>query len=173
MADANGSTTQAQPVADVEELAASRAVLYPLLFGFAGSFVLRTAVVLGLPDIIARAGPDETLTVKQIAAQLKSESVNELGLQRVLTALVNWQLFRCTKAEMSEMQYGLTPVSKLLVTENNPHNQAPVVLFQTDPAALAPWQQLHQHVLYGEGAWQSAHGKVMQLCVSSVLTIHL
>jgi hypothetical protein len=169
MADANGSTTQAQPVPDVEELTASRAVLYPLLFGFAGSFVLRTAVVLGLPDIIARAGPDETLTVKQIAAQLK----NELGLQRVLTALVNWQLFRCTKAEMSEMQYGLTPVSKLLVTENNPHNQAPVVLFQTDPAALAPWQQLHQHVLYGEGAWQSAHGKVMQLCVSSVLTIHL
>ncbi|CAM6012160.1 unnamed protein product [Sphagnum balticum] len=147
MAEANGSKTQAQPVADVEELTTNRALLYPLLFGFAGSFVLRTAVVLGLPDIIARAGPDETLTVKQIAAQLKSESVNEFGLQRVLTALVNWQLFRCTKAEMSEMQYGLTPVSKLLVTENNPNNQAPVVLFQTDPAALAPWQQLHRHVL--------------------------
>jgi hypothetical protein len=168
MAEANGSKTQAQPVADVEELTASRAVLYPLLLGFAGSFVLRTAVVLGLPDIIARAGPDETLTVKQIAAQLKSDCVNECGLQRVLTALVDWQLFRCTKAEMSEeMQYGLTPVSKLLVTENNPHNQAPVVLFQTDPAALAPWQQLHRYVLYGENAWQSAHGKVMQLCLFS------
>ncbi len=160
MAEASGSKTQAQPVADVEELIANQAVLYSLLFGFAGSFALRTAVVLGLPDIIARAGPDETLTVKQIAAQLKSESVNESGLQRVLTALVNWQLFRCTKTEMSEMQYGLTPVSKLLVTENNPHNQAPVVLFQTDPAALAPWQQLHHYVLYGENAWQSAHGKV-------------
>jgi hypothetical protein len=171
MAEANGSKPQAQPVADVEELTATRQVLYPLLFGFAGSFVLRTAVVLGLPDIIARAGRDETLTLKQIAAQLKSESVNELGLQRLLTALVQWQLFRCTKAEMSEVRYGLTPVSKLLVTENNPHNQAPVVLFQTDPAALAPWQQLHHHVLYGEDAWQSAHGKVLQLYVSSVLTI--
>ncbi|KAH9544742.1 hypothetical protein CY35_12G011200 [Sphagnum magellanicum] len=159
MAEANGSKTQAQPVADVEELKASRAVLYRLLFGFAGAFVLRTAVVLGLPDIIARAGPDETLTVKQIAAQLKSESVNESGLQRVLTALVNFQLLRCTQAKMSERQYGLTPVSKLLVTENNPHNQAPAVLFPTDPAALAPWQQLHHYVLYGEDAWQSAHGK--------------
>jgi hypothetical protein len=165
MADANGSTTQAQPVPDVEELTASRAVLYPLLFGFAGSFVLRTAVVLGLPDIIARAGPDETLTVKQIAAQLKSESVNENGLQRVLTALVNWKLFRCTKADlMSEMQYGLTPISKLLVTENNPYNQAPAVLLHTDPAILAPWQQLHRYVLYGENAFQSTYGKVVQLC---------
>jgi hypothetical protein len=172
MAEANGSKTQAQPVADVEELTANRAVLYGLVFGFAGSFVLRTAVVLGLPDIIARAGPDETLTVKQIAAQLKSESVNESGLQRVLTALVNFQLLRCTEAEMSERQYGLTPVSKLLVTENNPHNQAPVVLFMTDPAALAPWHQLHHYVLYGEDAWQSAHGKVMQLYVCSVLTKH-
>ncbi|CAM6080133.1 unnamed protein product [Sphagnum tenellum] len=100
-------------------------------------------------------------------AQLKSECVNELGLQRVLTALVNWQLFRWTKAEMSEeMQYGLTPVSKLLVTENNPHNQAPVVLFQTDPAALAPWQQLHRYVLYGESAWQSAHGKELWTCLN-------
>jgi hypothetical protein len=107
--------------------------------------------VLGLPDIIARAGPDETLTVKQIAAQLKSESVNEFGLQRVLTALVNWKLFRCTKPDlMSEMQYGLTPISKLLVTENNPYNQAPAVLFHTDPAILALWQQLHRYVLYGE-----------------------
>jgi hypothetical protein len=124
--------------------------------------------VLGLPDIIARAGPDETLTVKQIAAQLKSDSVNESRLQRVLTALVNWKLFRCTKPDlMSEMQYGLTPISKLLVTENNPYNQAPVVLLHTDPAILAPWQQLHRHVLYGENAVQSTYGKVVQLCLLS------
>jgi len=116
MAEAHGSKAQ-QPVADEEEFMADRAVLYPLILGFVCSFVLRTAVVLGLPDIIARAGPDETLTVKQIAAQLKSESVNEFGLQRPLTALVKWKLFRCTKAETSKMQYGLTPVSKLLVTE--------------------------------------------------------
>jgi hypothetical protein len=116
MAEAHGSKAQ-QPVADEEEFMADRAVLYPLILGFVGSSVLRTAVVLGLPDIVARAGPDETLTVKQIAAQLKSESVNEFGLQRVLTALVKWKLFRCTKAETSKMQYGLTPVSKLLVTE--------------------------------------------------------
>jgi hypothetical protein len=159
MALANGSKTQAQPVANVEDLAASRELLYPLLLGYTGSFVLRAAVVLGLPDIIARAGPDETLTVKQIAAQLKGESVSEFALQRTLTALVNWQIFRSTKAEKSEIQYGLTPVSKLLVTENNPYNQAPVVLFQTDPIGLAPWQQLHQCVLSGENAWQSTYGK--------------
>jgi caffeic acid 3-O-methyltransferase len=161
--EVNWSKAQ-QPVADEEELMGNRAVLYPLILGFESSFVLRTVVVLELPDIIARAGPDETLTVKQIAAQLKSESVNEFGLQRVLSALVNWKLFRCTKPDlMSELQYGLTPISKLLVTENNPYNQAPSVLFQTDPAILAPWQQLHRYVLYGENTFQSTYGKVVQL----------
>jgi hypothetical protein len=99
--------------------------------------------VLGLPDIIARSSRSRWNS----HPEANSCTVEERMCQRVwsatcfvLTALVNWQLFRCTKAEMSEMQYGLTPVSKLLVTENNPHNQAPVVLFQTDPAALAPWQ---------------------------------
>jgi len=162
--EVNWSKAQ-QPVADEEELMANRAVLYPLILGFESSFVLRTAVLLELPDIIARAGPDETLTVKQIAAQLKSDSVNESRLQRVLTALVNWKLFRCTKPDlMSEMQYGLTPISKLLVTENNPYNQAPVVLLHTDPAILAPWQQLHRHVLYGENAVQSTYGKDIWQC---------
>jgi hypothetical protein len=147
------------PVADEEELVVGNDVLYSLLFGFVGSFVLRTAVVLGLPDIIARAGPDGTLTLKQIAAQLKSKSVNEFELQRVLSALVTSKIFRCTKVGTTlEMQYGLTPASKLLVTEN-PHNQAPMVLFQTDPAAQAPWQQLHRCVLYGEQPWKSVHGK--------------
>jgi hypothetical protein len=115
--------------------------------------------VLGLPDIIARAGPDETLTVTQIAAQLKSKSVNEFELQRVLSALVTCKIFRCTEVGTTlEVQYGLTPASKLLVTDN-PHNLAPAVLFQTDPAAQAPWQQFDRCVLYGEQPWKSAHGK--------------
>ncbi len=50
-----------QPVADEEELVVGSDVLCSLLLGFVGTFVLKTAVVLGLPDIIARAGPDETL----------------------------------------------------------------------------------------------------------------
>ncbi len=168
MADSANWSKAQQLVADDEELMANRAVLYPLILGFESSFVLRTAVLLELPNIIARTGPDETLTVKQIAAQLKSESVNEFGLKRVLTALVSWKLFRCTKPDLiSEMQYGLTPISKLLVTENNPYNQAPAVLFHTDPAILAPWQQLHRYVLYGENAVQSTYGKVVQLCLLS------
>jgi hypothetical protein len=158
MGEVNVSKVE-QPVADEEELVVGSDVIYSLLFGFMGSFVLRTAVVLGLPDIIARAGPDETLTLKQIAAQLKSKSVNEFELRRVLSALVTCKIFRCTKVGTTlEPQYGLTPASKLLVTDN-PHNQAPVVLFQTDPASQAPWQQLHRCVLYGEQPWKSAHGK--------------
>jgi hypothetical protein len=180
MAEANydGSKMEQSVAADQEaELMAGHDVLCSLLFGFVGSFLLRTAVVLGLPDIIARAaGPDGTLTVKQIAAQMiqKSgvETVNEFELQRVLTALANYKIFRsCTQDVGSdqEMQYGLTPVSKLLVTENNPHNQAPGVLFQTDPVAQAPYRQLHRCVLYGEQAFQSAHGKVCSK-LSIVLT---
>jgi hypothetical protein len=99
MADSANWSKAQQLVADDEELMANRAVLYPLILGFESSFVLRTAVLLELPNIIARTGPDETLTVKQIAAQLKSESVNEFGLKRVLTALVSWKLFRCTKPD--------------------------------------------------------------------------
>ncbi|CAK9189402.1 unnamed protein product [Sphagnum troendelagicum] len=139
MGEVNVSKVE-QPVADEEELVVGSDVMYSLLFGFVGSFVLRTAVVLGLPDIIARAGPDETLALNQIAAQLNSKFVNEFELQTVLSALVTRKIFRCTKVGTTlELQYRLTPASKLLVTDN-PHNQAPVVLFQTDPASQAPWQ---------------------------------
>ncbi len=170
MGEVNVSKVE-QPVADEEELVVGSDVMYSLLFGFVGSFVLRTAVVLGLPDIIARGGPDETLTLKQIASQLNSKSVNELELQRVLSALVTCKIFRCTKVGTTlELQYGSTPASKLLVTDN-PHNQAPVVLFQTDPTSQAPWQQFHRCVLYGEQPWKSAHGKVRQLSLMGAYTI--
>jgi hypothetical protein len=48
----------------------AQTVAIPMMFGFVTPFVMRSAVLLGLPDIIAGAGLGKSLTLKQIAAEL-------------------------------------------------------------------------------------------------------
>ena len=141
-------------------------VLSPLLFGHSAAMTLKAAVVLGIPDIIAKAGPDGTLSLQQIASQLvPSESVDLQALSRMMRALVHYGIFSA-KNQVSEsgdfvsVQYGATPASMVLVQENNPKSVAPSVLMFNLRGVQAPWQHFHETILYGKNAWEIEHGKV-------------
>jgi caffeic acid 3-O-methyltransferase len=188
---ANGGSIWEQQLSK-EEMITTQTVALPMMFGFVTPFVMRSAVLLGLPDIIARAGPGKSLTLQQIAAALNttrsnnnvdgsgagSTSVNKSNLQRLLNYMVASGILSCSKKvqdddpqselvigaaaadhDSDHLQYGLTAVSNLLVTKNNPSTQAPMLLLQTSAAAQASWAHLHCSV-FGEHPWRTAHGKV-------------
>jgi hypothetical protein len=184
----NGGSIWEQQLSE-EEMITAQTVAIPMMLGFVTPFVLRSAVLLGLPDIIAGAGPGKSLTLKLIAAELNSNNnvdgsaagsthVNESNLQRLLNCMVASGILSCSKKvqdddpqselvtgaaaadhDSDHMQYGLTAVSNLLVTKNNPSTQAPMLLLQTSEAAQASWAQLHCSV-FGEHPRRTAHGKV-------------
>jgi hypothetical protein len=191
---ANGGSICEQQLSE-EEMITAQTLVIPMTLGFVTPFVMRSAVLLGLPDIIAGAGPGKSLTLKQIAAELNitrsnnnvdgsaagSTPVNESNLQRLLNYMVASGILSCSKKvqdddpqsepvigaaaadpDSDHLQYGLTAVSNLLVTKNNPSTQAPTLLLQTSPAAQASWAHLHCSV-FGEHPWRTAHGKV-QTC---------
>ncbi len=188
---ANGGSIWEQQLSE-EEMITAQTVAIPMMLGFVRPFVMRSAVLLGLPDIIAGAGPGKSLTLKQIAAELNitrsnnnvdesaagSTHVNESNLQRLLNCMVASGILSCSKKvqdddpqselvigaaaadhDSNHMQYGLTAVSDLLGTKNNPSTQAPMLLLQTIEAAHASCAQLHCSV-FGEHPWRTAHGKV-------------
>ncbi len=188
---ANGGSIWQQQLSE-EEIITAHTVAIPMMLGFVTPFVMRSAVLLGLPDIIAGAGPGKSLTLNQIAAELNttrsnnnvdgsaagSTPVNKSNLQRLLNYMVGSGILSCSKKvqdddpqselvigaaaadrDSDNLQYGLTAVSNLLVTKNNPSSQAPMLLLHTSGAAQASWAQLHCSV-FGEYPWRTAHGKV-------------
>jgi hypothetical protein len=188
---ANGGSIRQQQLSE-EEMITAQTVAIPMMMGFVTPFVMRSAVLLGLPDIIAGAGPGKSLTLKQIAAALNttrsnnnvdgsaagSTPVNKSNLQRLLNYMVASGILSCSKKvqyddpqselvigaaaadhDSDHLQYGLTAVSDLLVTKNNPSTQAPMLLLHTSGAAQASWAQLHCSV-FGENPCRTAHGKV-------------
>jgi hypothetical protein len=188
---ANGGSIWEQQLSE-EEIITAQTVVIPMTLGFVTPFVMRSAVLLGLPDIIAEAGPGKSLTLKQIAAELNttrsnnnvdgsaagSTPVNKSNLQRLLNYMVASGILSCSKKvqdddpqselvigaaaaddDSDHLQYGLTAVSNLLVTKNNPSSQAPILLLHTRAEGLASLAHLHCSV-YGERPFRTAHGKV-------------
>jgi caffeic acid 3-O-methyltransferase len=187
---ANGGSIWQHQLSE-EEMITAQTVAIPMMMGFVTPFVMRSAVLLGLPDIIAGAGPGKSLTLEQIAAALNttrsnnnvdgsaagSTPVNKSNLQRLLNYMVASGILSCSKKvqyddpqselvigaaaadhDSDHLQYGLTAVSDLLVTKNNPSTQAPMLLLHTSGAAQASWAQLHCSV-FGENPCRTAHGK--------------
>lgn len=187
---ASGGSIREQQLSE-EELITAQTMVIPMTLGFVTPFVMRSAVLLGLPDIIAEAGPGKSLTLKQIAAELNttrsnnnvdgsaagSTPVNKSNLQRLLNYMVVSGILSCSKKvqdddpqselvigaaaaddDSDHLQYGLTAVSNLLVTKNNPSSQAPILLLHTRGEGLVSLAHLHRSV-YGENPHRKAHGK--------------
>lgn len=74
----------------LDRVAAGMKTLSPLIFGHSTAMALMTAVVLGIPDIIAKAGHEGTLSLQEIAAELPSDSVDEQALSHFMRALVQY-----------------------------------------------------------------------------------
>lgn len=64
----------------LDRAATGMKTLSPLIFGHSAAMTLMTAVVLGIPDISAKAGHEGTLSLQEIVAELPSDSVDEQAL---------------------------------------------------------------------------------------------
>eukprot|EP01018_Ginkgo_biloba_P029804 Gb_40972 [translate_table: standard] len=130
--------------------------LWKRMFGFMDSLGLRWAVEMGIPDIISKSGPQ---SAQQIASHLPSESPQIDFISRILRFLAMRGVFTETVGEEEkEIRYGLTPISKWLLTENSDCMNS-MILVQTHEKDIAPWYFFGQCVLRGGFPFEMAHGK--------------
>eukprot|EP01018_Ginkgo_biloba_P002467 Gb_23396 [translate_table: standard] len=92
----------------------AQAQAWDFIFSFVPALVLKSALLLKIPDIIARAGPDAHLSLQQIAAQLPTQNPSLDYLSRILRYLAVKSIFtHSTATDTSEVRYGLTDMAKL------------------------------------------------------------
>nr|BDC79575.1 hypothetical plant O-methyltransferase [Thujopsis dolabrata var. hondae] len=145
-----------------EEELAGQAEAWKFTFAFVESLAVKSVILLGIPDIIARHGPKATLSLSQIAAELPSEKPDVNCLHRILRFLVAKKFFRAETSEGAvEVKYGLTPDSKWFVKDGAaaPSSMASTLLMQTDETVMAAWHHLNESVLGGGVAFEKAHGR--------------
>ncbi|GLJ59296.1 hypothetical protein SUGI_1501830 [Cryptomeria japonica] len=145
-----------------EEELAGQAEAWKYTFAFVESLAVKSVVLLGIPDIIARHGPKATLSLSQIAAELPSEKPDVNCLFRILRFLVAKNFFRAETSEgANEVRYGLTPVSKWMVKDGGAApslSMATILLMHNDMTTMATWHHLNESVLHGGVAFEKAHG---------------
>ncbi|XP_057819954.2 desmethylxanthohumol 6'-O-methyltransferase-like [Cryptomeria japonica] len=132
------------------------------IFSFVPTLVLKSAILLNIPDIIAKAGPNASLTLDEIALELPTETPNLHYLSRILTYLSTKSIFVQTQTSdnSSDIRYGLTATTKLFfVRENNPRSLVPLLLMHTHPVLMTSWHHLHECVLQDTNGFEKAHGK--------------
>uniref|UniRef100_A0A0D6QU46 O-methyltransferase domain-containing protein n=1 Tax=Araucaria cunninghamii TaxID=56994 RepID=A0A0D6QU46_ARACU len=155
-------TREEQLFESEEEQLAGQAEAWRYTFAFVESVAVKSVVLLGIPDMIARHGPNGALSLSEIVAALPSPSPNVACLFRILRFLVAKKFFSAhivTKnGEMEmEMRYGLTPASKWMVKENET-SLVPMFLMQNDGRSVAPWHHFDECVLEGGIAFERANG---------------
>ncbi|XP_030509238.1 trans-resveratrol di-O-methyltransferase-like [Cannabis sativa] len=119
----NSTTTQ--------ELSQGYVNVYKHMLSYASSMALKCAIELGIPDIIFNKGKGQTITLHELASALQIPPSRTSFLRRVMRVLVHSGIFSNEKQddddkEEGEEVYGLTPSSKLLLTNGN-NNGVPSV----------------------------------------------
>ncbi|KAH9319702.1 hypothetical protein KI387_021471, partial [Taxus chinensis] len=133
------------------------------IFSFVPTLILKSAVLLNIPDIIANAGPDASLSLHEIADKLPTKNCSLHYLSRILAFLSARGVFIQTQAtdNPSDLRYALSSFAKrFYVRENNPSSLVSLLLFLADPVLMGSWHHLHECVLVqGCNAFERAHGK--------------
>ncbi|KAF9609527.1 hypothetical protein IFM89_016888 [Coptis chinensis] len=144
-----------------EELACLHAM--QLTNSSAFPMVLTAAVDLGVLEIIAKAGQDAYISPSDIAAQLPTNNKDaSIMLDRMLSLVASHQVLSCTLRTLAdgkvERLYGLTPVCKFLVKNEDGVCMAPLVLLNQDKVILESWYHLKNAVLDGGNPFAKAFG---------------
>ncbi|KAK9091530.1 hypothetical protein Sjap_024707 [Stephania japonica] len=140
--------------------------LWKYMIGFTETIVLRTAVQLGIPDLIHdHGGP---MTLHEIAAKLSfeddlGEPVNLDRLNQTMRFMVHMNLFTADHVvyddtTAGETKYGLTPISKLLLIKNGSKSLAKFVMLQTDPQELSMAARLVESLRGTKNCLELVHG---------------
>jgi len=127
---------------DKGELLCAQAETWHQLFGFMNSFKLKTAVELGIPDIIHKHG--QPMKLSDLVSALLINPTKAHCIRRLMRSLALSGFFLEKKArenELLETEYTLTPTCRLLLTDN-PFTLSPFLLAMLDPCLINSWQYL-------------------------------
>ncbi|PIA38203.1 hypothetical protein AQUCO_02800105v1 [Aquilegia coerulea] len=125
--------------------------------------VMQGAIELGVFDIIAKAGPGAQLSPKIIASYLPTQNPNAHSmLDRILRLLTSYDVLTSSVVTndngLVERLYGLAPVCKYFVQNEDGVSLFPIMLLIQDKVFMDSWCHLKDAVLEGGIPFNKAHG---------------
>lgn len=104
---------------------------------------MKTAIELGLLEILAKASPSR-ISSAEIASQLPTKNQDApVILDRILRLLASHSVLTCnlvtSKDGNVQRLYGLTPVGKFFVQNENGVSLAPFLVIVHDKVSVDPW----------------------------------
>ncbi|XP_077248355.1 caffeic acid 3-O-methyltransferase-like [Tasmannia lanceolata] len=125
--------------------------------------VLKAAIELDLLEILAKAGQGVHLSISQIASHLPSKNPEApTMLDRILRLLASYSILTCSIITPDngrvERLYGLAPISRFLVRNEEGVSVAPLVVMTQDKVFMESWYHLRDAVLEGGVPFNKAHG---------------
>ncbi|KAF5177957.1 O-methyltransferase [Thalictrum thalictroides] len=132
----------------------SQADMWELIFAFGDSMVLKSAMKLGIADIINKHG--SPITISQIAEEISSSPSLDINyLFRIMRFLVSKRLFTSEHKD-GDTFYSLTHCGKWLLRDAE-FTLAPLLEMQTHEWWLDTWHHLDKCVLEGGVGFEKAH----------------
>uniref|UniRef100_A0A0C9RLG0 TSA: Wollemia nobilis Ref_Wollemi_Transcript_12408_1558 transcribed RNA sequence n=1 Tax=Wollemia nobilis TaxID=56998 RepID=A0A0C9RLG0_9CONI len=125
---------------------------------------MKAAVELDVLQIIAAAGPGAQISPRKIVASIPGVSNPDAAvtLDRILRVLASHSVLSCAVSTdengKPERLYGLTPLCKYLVQNQDGMSLAPLVVMNQDKVLMDCWHYLKDAVLEGCEPFTKAHG---------------
>ncbi|ESQ33484.1 hypothetical protein EUTSA_v10008040mg [Eutrema salsugineum] len=127
--------------------------------------VLKTAIDLGLFDILAEFGPSCSLSASQIVSLLSTQTQQHHDsslINRILRCLTSYSILTCSvSTDHGEplAVYGLAPVAKYFTkNQDRSGSLAPLVNLFQDKVVMDIWYNLKDSVLEGGIPFNKTHG---------------
>ncbi|KAJ9550383.1 hypothetical protein OSB04_014428 [Centaurea solstitialis] len=137
-----------------KEVANAQQEIWKFILGFTPTAVVKCAIELRIPDILENH--ETPITLADLASEI---GCNQSSLYRIMRFLIHYKIFQEKPvSETSVVGYALTPLSRLL-TRHGENSMADLVLLESTPVMLAPWQNLSAWVLDNKQLpFDAAHG---------------
>ncbi|KAL5859431.1 hypothetical protein ACOSQ4_000727 [Xanthoceras sorbifolium] len=151
-----------QPIPNMQNEEEEEEAYYLYANSLATSVVLpmamRTAVELDVFEIIGKAGPGAKLSALEIATQIPTRNPNAPAmLDRILRLLASYRVLDCSVSG-PERLYGISPVSKYFVTNEDGVSLAPLLLLFLQSVFLESWPLLKDTIIEGGISFNKVHG---------------
>ncbi|XP_050237151.1 caffeic acid 3-O-methyltransferase-like [Mercurialis annua] len=125
--------------------------------------VLKSAIELDLLEIMAKAGPSALLSPADLASQLPATNPDApVMLDRILRLLACYNVLTCSLRTLGdgevERVYGLGPVCKFLIKNEDGVSIAALCLMNQDKVFMESWYHLKDAILDGGIPFNKAYG---------------
>ncbi|OMO82365.1 O-methyltransferase, family 2 [Corchorus olitorius] len=119
---------------------------------------LKTAVEIGLLEIMAKAGPGAKLSASDIAARMPTENqAAPVMVDRIARLLASHDVLCCSVVGLERL-YSLSPVAYYFVPNQDGVSLGPYLALAQDKILLDSWFHLKDAILEGGVAFHRAHG---------------